>query len=134
MRSRTSWKKNPLDPSLNDDREWALRWLIEVPDVHAKLCANVLGGFLKEKKSPYAGEIVRQLTFSDAAFTIKNPDKANDALAQYLAGVEGALSAYNAILRQKPESKSKSLDEMLQKQNQGKLPEFVQDAANKNCR
>ncbi len=117
---------------MSDDREWALRWLIEVPDVHAKLCPNVLGGFIKEKKYPYAGEIVRQLTFSGAAFTIENPDKANDALDQYLAGAKGALSAYSAILQQKPESKSKSLDEVLQKQTQGKLAEFVQDAA-RNC-
>src|SRR5271157_708594 len=127
-------EKNPLDPGLNSDRDWALRWLVEVPDVHAELCSSVLGGFLKEKKYPYGGEITRQLTFSGAAFTIENPDKAADRLAQFVAGVEGALRAYNAILQQKPDAKSKSLEEVLQKQSQGKLLEFVRDAADKGCR
>jgi hypothetical protein len=127
-------EKNPLDAGLNDDRDWALRWLIEVPDVHAELCTNVLGTFLKEKKYPYGGEIVRQLTFSGAAFTIENPDKAADRLAQFEAGVEGALKAYSAIVQQKPEAKSKSLEELLQKQSEGKLQDFVREAADKGCR
>jgi hypothetical protein len=124
---------SPLDAGLNSDRDWALRWLIEVPDVHGELCTNVLGGFMKEKKYPYGGEIVRQLTFSGAAFAIENPDKAADRLAQFEAGVEGALKAYSAIVQQKPEAKSKSLEELLQKQSQSKLQEFVRDAADKGC-
>jgi len=127
-------EKNPLDVGLNGDRDWALRWLIEVPDVHAELCTNVLGGFLKEKKYPYSGEIVRQLTFSGAAFTIENPDKATDRPAQFEAGVEGALKAYSAIVQLKPEAKSKSLEELLQKQGQGTLQDFVRGAADKGCR
>ena len=74
------------------------------------------------------------MTFSGAAFTIENPEKAGDRLAQFVAGVEGALRAYSAILQQKPEARSKSLDEILQKQSQGKLQEFVRDAADKGCR
>ena len=36
-------ERDPLDRSLDGDRDWALRWLIEVPDVHTSLCSAVLG-------------------------------------------------------------------------------------------
>jgi len=127
-------EKDPLNAGLTNDREWALLWLIQAPDIHSELCSDTLDGFMKEKKYPYHGEILRQLTFAGAAFTIENPEKANDRLAQLVAAVEGALNAYSAILRKRPEARSKSLDELLQKQEQGQLQEFVRGAADKGCR
>jgi len=121
----------PLDKSLRPDREWAILWLIQVPDVHVKLCTNVLGDFTKSKYK-YSPEITTQLTLSSAAFVIEHPDKAGDAVAQYLAGVEGALNAYRAIIKEKPQAKSDALDELLQKQAQGTLVEFVQEQS-KRC-
>jgi hypothetical protein len=124
-------ESNPLDPSLRSEREWALKWLIEVPDIHVNVCASVLGDYFKYK---YSSEINIQLTFSSAAFAIEHPDKAGDQLAQYVAGAEGALKAYSAILQQTPRAKSKVLDDILQKQAQGQLKAFVEDAAAKGCR
>lgn len=118
----------PFDKTLRSEREWALRWLIEVPDVQAKLCGAVLGDFLKSKYK-YSPEITAQVTFSEAAFSIKNPDRASDDAAQYLAGIEGALNAYNAILKAQPNAKSKPLDDLLQKQKQGQLKPYVQQAS-----
>jgi hypothetical protein len=66
------------------------------------------------------------------AFVIGHPDKAGDLNAQYVAGEQGALKAYNAILKSKPEAKSKGLDDLLEKQRQGKLVEFVREAS-KDC-
>jgi len=47
--------------------------------------------------------------------------------------VEGALRAYQSILKAKPEAKAKDLDELLQKQSQGTLVAYVRDAAAKGC-
>ncbi len=127
-------EKDPLDAGLTNDREWALLWLIQAPDIHSELCSDTLDGFMKEKKYPYHGEILRQLTFAGAAFTIENPEKANDRLAQFVSAVEGALNAYNAILQQNPEARSKSLDDLLERQKQGQLQEFVREASDKGCR
>jgi hypothetical protein len=114
----------PLDDSLRPETRWALVWLIEVPDVTASLCTAPLGDFMK-KKYKYSPEIVTQLTFSSGAFVIEHLDKADDKGAQYVAGVEGALKAYSAILSVKPDAHSKALDELLQKQSQGQLADYV---------
>lgn len=125
---------NPLDRSLDGDRDWALRWLIEVPDVHTSLCSAVLGDFMKEKKYKYSGEIMRQLTFSAATSTIENPSENNDVNAQYLAGVKGALAAYQSILKETPDAHSKSLDALLQQQSDGKLEDGVRESVKKGCK
>src|SRR5712671_868346 len=85
----------PLDQSLQKDREWGLFWLVQVPDITAEVCTAPLGDFMK-KKYKYSSEIIVQLTFSSGAFVIEHPDQAKDMKAQYLAGVEGALKAYQA--------------------------------------
>jgi hypothetical protein len=125
------FQTNPLDSGLAKDREWAILWLIQVPDISAKMCTDVLGGsFIKEKYS-HAPEITAQMLLSSGAFAIENPDKAKDDKAQYLSAVEGVLKAYQAILQQEPQAKSKALDDLLQKQSDGKLADFVRDASKK---
>ena len=125
---------DPLDRGLDRDRDWAMRWLIDVPDVGATVCVAVLGDFMKEKKYKYSGEIVRQLAFASAAFTIESQTQAENKLTQYEAGVKGALAAYQAILRVQPEARSKSLDSLLRKQADGKLSDFIREAAAKGCK
>jgi len=125
-------EQSPLDPGLRPEREWALFWLIQVPDVTVNLCTAPLGDFMK-KKYKYSPEIVMQVTFSSGQFIIEHPDQAKDTNAQIVAGVEGALRAYQSILKAKPDAKSKDLDDLIQKQSQGTLNEYVRDAAGKSC-
>jgi hypothetical protein len=124
-------ENSPLDPSLRPEREWAIKWLIEVPDIHVSMCPTILGDYHKYKYSP---EITTQLMLAGARFSIENPDKAKDQVAQYMAGAESALKAYSAILQQDPKAKSKALDDDLQKKSQGKLKEYIEDAVAKSCR
>jgi len=126
-------ENDPLDRSLDGDRDWALRWLIAVPDVHVSLCSAVLGDFMKEKKYKYSGEIMRQLTFSAAPSTMEDPAGGNDPMAQHVAGVKGALTAYQSILTAKPEAHSKSLDALVQQQSNGKLEDTIRASAKKAC-
>ncbi|MBZ5564805.1 MAG: hypothetical protein LAP13_20590 [Acidobacteriia bacterium] len=121
----------PLDKSLRPDREWALLWLIQVPDVHVTLCLAVLGDFMKSKYK-YSPEVTAQLTLSTAAFVIEHPEKVSDVIEQYAAGVEGVLKAYKAILRDKPQAKSKALEDLLEKQSRGELAEFIRESS-KGC-
>jgi hypothetical protein len=124
-------ESNPLDPSLRPEREWAIKWLIEVPDIHVGMCPSILGDYQKYK---YSAEITTQLMLESAEFVIKNPDQARDRVAQYVAAAEGALKAYGAILQQDPKAKSKALDDLVQKKSAGKLNESIQDVASKGCR
>ncbi|HEX8262853.1 MAG TPA: hypothetical protein VF547_08265 [Allosphingosinicella sp.] len=117
----------PLEPALKADREWALTWLTNAPDVTVTICADALGSLVKSNYR-YAGEIILQNSFAMAALAIEHPEKANDPNTQQLAGLEGALNAYRSILRDKPEARSSALDGLLKTQSRGELPAFVQKA------
>jgi len=123
-------ESSPLDESLRSEREWALKWLIQVPDIHVSLCSSVLGDYFKFK---YSSELTVQLSLSQGAFVIEHPEQASDQREQYFAGAEGALKAYSAILQQKPKAKFKMLDELVAKQASGQLKSFVEAAAAKGC-
>jgi hypothetical protein len=116
----------PLNPNLKADRAWALSWLTDAPDVSVNVCLASLGD-MDQSEYPYAGEIVLQYTFSMAALVIEHPE--TDPNAQQLAGAEGALNAYLAILRDKPDAKSPALEALLETRTRGELPDFVRKAA-----
>jgi carboxypeptidase Q len=123
---------DPLGDGVKSGREWALRWLIEVPDVSVKLCGSLLGPVLGSRKN-YSTEIFTQVMLSTAAFVIENPDKANDDVAAYTAGVEGALRAYESILKVKPKARWPFLDDLIVKRSEGELADYVREAA-KHCK
>ena len=77
-------------------------------------------------KYSYSHQITRQYMLASTAFLIENPDKTSDLGAMNMAAVESVLKAYNAILQQKPEAKSKALDDLLKKQSQGKVKDSIQ--------
>ncbi|HEY5722521.1 MAG TPA: hypothetical protein VIT45_09385 [Allosphingosinicella sp.] len=122
-----SLEQAPLGESASENREWALAWLTEAPDVSVTLCTDALGG-MDDGEYPHTAEIILQDSFAMGAFAIEHPDKANDPEAQQLAGVEGALNAYRSILRDRPEAKSAFLDKLLQTRAEGGLGDHVRQA------
>ncbi len=118
----------PLNPNLTADRAWALSWLTDAPDVSVNVCLASLGD-IDQSKYPYASQLVLQYMFSMAALVIEHPQTVNDPNAQQLAGAEGALNAYLAILRDKPDAKSPALEALLETRTRGELPDFVRKAA-----
>jgi hypothetical protein len=124
-------EQSPLQASLQADRDWAYKWLNDTNDIAVDVCTSGLGDFTKQRYQ-YVKEISYQLVYSTAAFMIEHPDKAKDLGTLHVAGVEGALRAYTAILKSQPQAKSPALDDLLQKQQQGTLAAFVREAT-KNC-
>jgi hypothetical protein len=122
-----SLEQAPLDERLQGDRQWALAWLTEAPDVSVTICVETLKG-LYDGDYPHTAEIIVQDSFAMGAFAIEHPDTADDSEAQQLAGVESALNAYRSILRDKPEARSAFLDKLLQTQASGGLADHVRQA------
>jgi len=122
----------PLDKSLYKEKDWAKDWLRDVPDINVTVCPLVLGEAYVASGHKYFPQLSYQALFASAVLIIEHPDKAKDTLAQYTAGAESALKSYKAILKNEPEAKSKSLDDLLEKQSQGKLADFVREAT-KDC-
>jgi hypothetical protein len=70
----------PLDDSVNQEGEAALKRLSDVHDVHVPLCPSLLSEF-NGMKYAYAHTITRQYMLASGAFQIENPDKAADTKA-----------------------------------------------------
>ena len=121
----------PLDATLAPEREWALSWVIAVPDIHVKICVNLLSD-LRRPKYKYRAELSDQLLISSAAFVIEHPDQADDYRAQSIGGMESVLKAYSSITKAQPQATAKSLDALLAKQREGKLADAVWEIA-KSC-
>ena|SRR5260221_10813350 len=126
-----SLRTAPLADSTTKDREWLMVWLIQVPDISVKLCGGVLGELGDSKKSEYPGALIATMMASEAAYVIENPDKAKDNSAMYLAGIEGALDAYQAIRSTDSSYHAKQLDELNQKRIDGKLADAVKSVTKK---
>jgi hypothetical protein len=120
-------EKAPLKPGLQADRQWAIQWLTDAPDVSVTACLDPLAGVSQANYS-HGAEIVVQYILSIGAFIIQHPEKEKDPVAQQLAGVEGALNAYRSILKAEPAANSPPLEKLLDMQARGQLPGFVRKA------
>ena len=124
-------EQNPLDKSLYPDKKWALKWIEDIPDINVTPCPTVFGMDFIVSRYRYADNLMYQVLFGNVVFLIEHPDKKNDSVAQYTAGVESALKAYKGILRADPVV-SRTMEELLEKQSEGKLADFVKQSS-KDC-
>lgn len=115
------------------NRQWLRDWIVEVPDIRVYVCDALLSHDLGETY-PYSREVGAQPMFSAAAFAIEHQDNARDEIAQYTAGIEGALRAYEALLKSQPDARSPLLDELLVKRQRGELAHHVAREANEKCK
>jgi hypothetical protein len=121
-------EQSPLDKSLYADKKWALKWIDDIPDINVNICPTILGEEFATSNYKYAADIQGQVVFGNVAYLIEHPDKANDHVAQFTAGVESALKAYKNILKADPVV-SRPLERLLQTQTEGKLSEFVRESS-----
>lgn len=124
-------EQDPLDDHLRTDRSWALKWVEDIPDITVDMCPFVLGD-LGRSRYRYAPQLGAQFALAMAAFIIEHPNQAGDVNSQYLAGVQGALRAYKSILKTQPTAVSAQMESLLNRQDQGKLEEYVHERA-KEC-
>ncbi len=130
VQTAKSLQADPLAPNLQEDREWLVKWLIEIPDISVKMCTTFLGD-LGDSKSGYPGAVIATMLASEAAFVIEHPEKAKHVEAIYLAGVDGALHGYEAIHKKDMSYRLPHLDDLIQKRDQGKLTDYVHATAKK---
>jgi hypothetical protein len=120
-------EKSPLDEALRPEVKWAFQWLDAVPDITVDICPAPLEG-LPAENYKYTPQLFGLYVFAMGRFAIEHRDKAQDKTGQYFAGVESTLKGYQAIVKDKSNARSTALDALLQKQNEGRLKEFVKTA------
>lgn len=120
---------DPMDPSLAKDREWVHEWVLATPDVHVTLCTAIIKPLLNEQNSDPRKALMLQNLLAMAAFEMRSPEKAKDAIQMQMAGAEGMIRAYSGITRRMPSYKSSFMEDLRVKQETGKLEAFVREGA-----
>ena len=106
------------------DGAWLDHWVREVPDFTFE--PGPAFGWLGTAGGAGSGELLQfQYTASAMAFQIEQPMQRGQQGAIAAAGMEGALRAYEALLRRDPKEHSDKLDAALSAHARGKLPEFL---------
>jgi hypothetical protein len=121
-------EQKPLDKNAKKLRSLAMGWLIVTDKVSVKACSLLLS---VDKKYKYSSELFGQYTFGMGAYKLANPDKAQDEDAAQQAGVESALTAYEAIVAEQPKAKNAFMDDLLAKRGDGSLAAYVKG---NNCK
>jgi hypothetical membrane protein len=125
-------EQNPLAPDAPATRQQLRQWMIDVPEIRFRFCAELLGHAMPPAYS-FAQEINMQVAFSGAVFTIEHPEGARDELAVDRAGVEGALRVYERLLGSRPEARLAFLDDLVAKRERGELDDYVVKLAEAKC-
>jgi hypothetical protein len=121
------WQANPLGPNAKDEFGQVLKFFADVPDLTVHVCTildNLPKGDKKDGATIFGGEFMGQ-----AAFVLENPDKKNDELAEYQAGVEGALRVYDLLLKGNQKDREPYLDDLIQRREAGTLSQFTRERA-----
>lgn len=116
------------DPFIKDAkkyREVLTFYLIETKDVSVTICSNDATEPLFNKKYKFSNELFSQNMFAMAVFKLENPEKATDEKAAQLAGAEGMLKTYEAMVKQNPKAKLAAADDLISKRNDGTLPALL---------
>jgi hypothetical protein len=125
------FEADPLNPAMQSEREWVARWIIEIPDVHVGLCSSLVTLPKGDKKDGLT--LFTAMLFAETAFLLQNPDRQDDHLAQFQAGVEGVLRVYEVLLKSKPKDRQPNLDDLVQQRDAGTLPQWVKERAAAFC-
>jgi len=126
-----SLETDPLREDAAASRRWIRQWLVDVPDLNFIVCDDLLDDSLDGYA--FAGEIRDQVAVSGAAFALEHQGKARDDVAVYTAGVEGALRAYEALLRSRPDTRAAVLDDLAARRDRGELGDHVAKRARERC-
>jgi TPR repeat protein len=124
-------ENDPLSLDASAARAWLGTWWEEIPDIMVRPCNLVDAP--NHQPYEYEKELYEQITFSEGAHILENPGKPTDWDAAFLAGMNGALRAYEAILKQEPEAKSAFLDDLRQ-QESGRLAGTVRSMVKERCK
>ena len=125
------WQADPLGPEAKDQFGWVFKWAADVPDFTVHGCW--IFDKLPKGDKKNSATIVGGMFMAQIAFIIEHPDKKDDRLAEYQAGVEGALHIYEMLLKANPKDRQAYLDDLVARRDAGTLADFVKQRADAAC-
>lgn len=124
-------ERDPLNPNADSARAELKAWAIELPEIRFHRCSQLLGSSLDSY--PYARQFNDQIALSGVAYTLERQDKMRDAVATYIAGVEGSLRMYEVLRDSKPDGRFPFLDDLIAVRDRGELARHISSLASERC-
>jgi|SRR5581483_5423722 len=115
-------ESDPISSQYRADRAWLIQWIQDVPDITVQICVDPAAASSNYR---YSRELMLQKTFASASYIIQHSARDRDDIAVENAGVEGALRAYESILKKNPQAHSPYWDRLLKKRDDGTLHDYV---------
>jgi hypothetical protein len=125
-------KEHPLGPDARAERRWLTAWIAAVPDVQVSMCTSFFPTLPKNNQQD-STILTLQMVYSSTGYVIEHMQGKLDVNAEYLAGVEGALAAYEHLVEAKPEDREPDLDALIKRRDAGTLPAYIKATAQAGC-
>ena len=113
----------PLSSDTSKIAQRALKWTVETEEISLIACGNTFTLFSDPKNKDASSLMTMGYMIGMAAYKIQNPTKNENAVQ--LAGLETALKAYEAAVREKPKTKSEKAEALLTQRSRGELAATV---------
>ena len=127
------FEADPLGPNAIQEREWTIKWIIEIPDVHVSFCSTILDKMNRSDKKD-GPALLAAMIMGQTEFALQNLGKQADRMPQYQAGVEAVLRVYEVLLKVNPKDRQPYLDDLIQRREAGTLAQFVSERAGAACK
>jgi len=125
-------ENDPLSLEASAARAWLDEWWQDIPDVLVRPCNLVDAP--DHAKYPYQTELYKQVTYSEGEYILGHPSKSTDWDAAFLAGLNGALQAYESILKQNSSATYSFLDDLRRQRDNGGLENTVHELVQERCK
>ena len=126
---------DPLGEEAKKAGRLLISWRPESLGITVSICGDLIEPLLRSHPGKKRTIIILlQVGYSSAAFMLEHPEKAKDFKATNLAGLEGALKVYEAILKTEPGERWEFLDGLVEKRDRGLLDDYVRQSLRKGCR
>ncbi len=113
----------PLSSDTSKIAERALKWTVETTEISLVACGNTFTLFSDPKSKEASSLMTMGYMIGMSAYKIQNPTK--DENSVQLAGLETALKAYEAAVKEKPKMKSEKAEALLAQRSKGELAATV---------
>jgi hypothetical protein len=123
-------EKDPKSATASDARRWLIQWITDTPDYTVAICRTL--GPIPGSDVPNSSELLVQNFFGNVSYQIRHRGEKDEAVLQQ-AGIESVLRAYQSLLAKDPKARIRYLDDLLVKQQQGRLKETVAPIIAKEC-
>jgi hypothetical protein len=114
----------PDAPEAKEARSWLVIWLSSVPDLTVHFCLDPLGS--ARDLEPVPDDLKVQAAFSQAAYLIRHPQADPKSPEVFVAGVEGVLSAYQALRAHGGVPRLPAYEALAQEKAAGRLRQVVE--------